>query len=42
MYNALYPHFNANVDFAGTHCVAKPPEVAPVPEKSFLERISPF
>ncbi len=29
-YNDLYPKFNANVEFAGSHCVARPAS-APTP-----------
>lgn len=28
-YNALWPKFNANVDWAGEHCVKKPAPEAP-------------
>lgn len=28
-YNGLFPKFNANIDFAGSHCIAKPAAISP-------------
>lgn len=41
-YNDLKPKFNANIEWAGSHCVTKPPETPSKPERSFFDRLNPF